>query len=661
MSGLAKAEIVGGKIVLATEGMHWETARDMCRLIPGGRWNKEKRWQTYDLDIRVCHDIRKAVTKYGVPLQIGPELSDWARAETERLLAAPDVNSKELVDLPKIRTQYPVLWGKMQNRPFQTVGVKFAQTMRQTCLADDPGLGKTLQSMSAMVEEYDDGLILVIAPKSAATNVWPKEIRRWLGTKNDTVVNLSDLTTLSNRRKSITRQVEFGDPGELEVVELPSPREVFLKEAGETMENAPGRVWVIIGEHWVRIKAYTDKAKKKFLRNEDGSIKMDVNLPLLFEFTWSGVIIDESHKVVIANTGNRCRHTNARFGISELDMIPNGMKMALSGTPMRGKSENMWGTLNWLRPKYYTSYWKWMDKNFEAFDNQSDPFGPDKVFGSLIDEKQFYESMKDVFIRRTKEEVAADLPPKMYGGEPLEPDDENSPVGVWLEMNPKQAKIYAQMEKDGATDDGIISNGILAEWTRLKQFSNSACVLGEDGKVSHTYDSNKLDWILEFLDDRGILDGSGENKVIISSQFSGFIDMVERKLNDLKVESFKLTGGTSGQKRIQMNDRFQEPGGPKVFLMTTTAGGVALTLDAADDVVICDETWVPDDQLQVEDRAHRLSRTDHNVTIWYLRSRNAIEEHIARVTWGRENEVRGIMDRSRGVVIKKKIAERMAK
>ena len=622
----------GGKIVVSTHNMHWETGRDLCKAVPGGRWNKANSVWGYPLDLRIAKELRKQCTRFGADLQIHSELSAWARAEQSRLDAVPDVASMDLVELPKIRDNYPYMWEKMSERPFQTVGVAVSSESRTITLADDPGLGKTLQTLATMANCIDDGLILVVAPKSAATNVWPSQIKQWLG-KKETVVNLSDLTAIPKGPK----------------------RDAFLEDAANTMDTAPGRVWVIIGEHWIRVKAYPDAQKKKFKRNPDGSIKMTKNLPLLFEFKWDAVIVDESHKVVICNTANRCRWTQARFGLSELALSPNPMRMALSGTPMRGKSENMWGTLNWLRPKFYTSYWKWMDKHFENYDNQDDPFGPAKVYGQLKDENEFYAEMKDLFIRRTKEEVAKDLPPKMYGGEPLDPEDPTSPVGVWLEMLPKQKKLYDQMVKHGETEDGIIANGTLAEWTRLKQFSNAVSTIADNGEIIPTFESNKLLWIEEFLDDRGILDGSGTSKVIISSQFAQFVNMIARWLDEKGVAYHKLIGGVSGQKRVKMNEEFQAPGGPQVFLMTTTAGGVALTLDAADDVVICDETWIPDDQLQVEDRAHRLSRTDHDVTIWYLRSRNSIEEAIARVTGGREDEVRGIMDRSRGVHIRKQI------
>lgn len=628
MPPLARVEILDQKIAMVTGGFSdFNTQVEMCRSVPGGRFDKSNKLWKYPLDYKVCLEIRKSTRHYGCKLEIGPELREWAKIEKERLDAIPKPTDMELVDLPRLRENYPTLWKAVESRPFQTVGIGFMSGVRNAVavLADDPGLGKTLQTIGAVANKFDEALILVIAPKSAASVVWPEEIERWL--PGDKVVNLSQIASVPKAR-----------------------RQTYLDEQFSIVENAPGRVWVITGEHWVKVRTEKD-SRKEFKRDADGRVISHPNLPELFEFVWDAVIVDESHKTVICNTAKRSRHTQSRYGLDELALSEGSMKIALSGTPMRGKAENMWGTLNWLKPEYYTSYWKWMDKNFEAFDNTDDPFGPDKVFGQLKDKKEFYDSMKDMFLRRTKGEVASDLPPKMYAGEPLDGD---GPVAVWLEMTAGQKRQYKQMERDGETEEGIIGNGVLSEWTRLKQFAGSTCKI-DGGEILPTGDSNKLEWVKEFLDDRGLLDGSGNGKVIIASQFSKMIDMFEAQLG---IPTFKLTGGTSASRRVEIADKFQnDPNSPKIFLLTTTAGGVALTLDAADDVIMLDETWIPDDQTQVEDRAHRISRPDHNVTIWNLRSKGSIEESIARITMGREGETLGIMDESRGIKLIKKIKE----
>jgi SNF2 family DNA or RNA helicase len=91
-----------------------------------------------------------------------------------------------------------------------------------------------------------------------------------------------------------------------------------------------------------------------------------------------------------------------------------------------------------------------------------------------------------------------------------------------------------------------------------------------------------------------------------------------------------------------------------VFFLNTAAGGVAVTLDMADHLVLLDETTVPDDQEQVEDRIHRASRM-HNVTIYYLRTRGTIEEEVAYIAAARQNVQKYLLDGARGVEYAKQV------
>ena len=90
------------------------------------------------------------------------------------------------------------------------------------------------------------------------------------------------------------------------------------------------------------------------------------------------------------------------------------------------------------------------------------------------------------------------------------------------------------------------------------------------------------------------------------------------------------------------------------MFVNTKAGGVALTLDRADELVILDETFIPDDQEQVEDRIHRTSRV-HNVIIHYVRSLGSVEESIALTTIKRDVSQKVLLDGMRGVDVARQI------
>jgi SNF2 family DNA or RNA helicase len=172
------------------------------------------------------------------------------------------------------------------------------------------------------------------------------------------------------------------------------------------------------------------------------------------------------------------------------------------------------------------------------------------------------------------------------------------------------------------------------------------------GKISKMHpipsnESGKLPYLLDRLAEAGIDpdDMVGDACAIVASQFKEVVNMVHAYLNYKGIPTEKITGDTTGEQRAQIQRTFQAggEGAPRVVVMTTTAGGVSITLDRADTVHILDETWVPDDQEQFADRAHRASRM-HQVTVYTYRSKGTIEQYIQEVTADKANINRQILD-----------------
>jgi SNF2 family DNA or RNA helicase len=586
------------------------------------RWLFPTHWDT-------CLNARKVANRFDAELRINTELRTWALEEKARQEQIPDVQSMDLTDLPTVREGYAQIWDAISARPFQTVGAAFAARNGSCLIADQPGLGKTVQSIAAVIEAGITGPILVVAPKAAAKLTWPQELTRW--------VPGDDVRVIGAHLKPHERANDILD--------------VVNYEDGDVVQ----RRWIITSPNYLRIKAETDDygnyvkyaGQKKMLMVGEA-------VEELFNVEWSAVIVDESHQTLAGATGNKKKQSAQRQGLGALDIADDGLRIALSGTPFRGKEEYLWGQLNFLRPDLYRSYWRWIEK---FFDTHQDRYG--MVIGNIVDRKALYQDAANVMIRRTKEEVAKDLPPKMYGGQPLD-DTKGSPVAVWLDMEGKQATAYEQMVKKAQAEleGGILqTTGVLAELIRLKQFAGS---YGQmlDNQFSPTLPSNKFDWLVEFLDERGISKDLDKDapKVVIASQFSKLIDVMGDGLKELGIHGYKFTGATSDKQREYIKDQWQNDPADKhrVLLLTTTAGGVSLTLDAASELVILDETWNTSDQEQLEDRLHRLSRI-HQVTIWNVRSRNTIEESIARANQKQEFSLKGIMDGSRGVDFMKEL------
>jgi SNF2 family DNA or RNA helicase len=198
-------------------------------------------------------------------------------------------------------------------------------------------------------------------------------------------------------------------------------------------------------------------------------------------------------------------------------------------------------------------------------------------------------------------------------------------------------------------DETLNAVGILAIMTRLKQFANCAWNLDDTKRpmpIMRPETSGKTAVLEQMLIERGIAGDAreGEGKIVIASQFTQVIDSLEQWLFDIKVPTMKITGDVKEHERVWVTETFQAAGGPRVLLMNTKAGGVSITLDAhCDELVIVDETWNPDDQIQLEDRIHRVSRI-HQVMIYQLISAGTIDEYIQKVAGDKRDIVSTLLD-----------------
>ena len=142
--------------------------------------------------------------------------------------------------------------------------------------------------------------------------------------------------------------------------------------------------------------------------------------------------------------------------------------------------------------------------------------------------------------------------------------------------------------------------------------------------------SCKLPQVERILGEHGVFEHDGEEQVIIFSQFSKVIDMMVPWLEGLGVsptEMSKITGDTPERERGPIIREFEKGGKTRILLMTTTAGGMSITLNKSDAIIFMDETWNPDDQAQAEDR-----NRENSATIYYIRTYETIEHHVHATT-----------------------------
>lgn len=604
--------------------------------VPGAYETVAGHW-TVPLSLESCKLLRQ---KYGRRLKLGTELRRWAHGVVEsrrymRELAASDDATLEI--LPKVA---PKLFKAMNKRKYQRVGVRFVADNHATLIADEPGLGKTLIAIGGILEAQIPGPYLICAPKTAADSVWRREILRWLPSQHRPIT----LPEIRYQREHKLKLTRFGEFTWLIIhPEIAMTQEWLICEDCKNRSPVGNRQQTIL-----------PCGHKKTRRTEH---RLDHSYRRLFEIEWGAIVVDESHDSLIRRTGAK---TQRRRGLELLKLRGDGIKIAMSGTPFDSKPHQLWGTLNWLDPKAYSAFHRWAELywqkgGYTGFDIGE--FRKDR-------EEMLWRSLDAVAIRRTKAEVAPDLPPKMYMGSALDPRDPDSPVGVWLEMDGKQERAYREMEKISATDldsGRLEAVSALAELTRLKQL---ACAYGDiiakpgpDGETRYKYvpklPSNKFNWVVEMLEEWGY-PKHPLSKVVIVSFFTGILECFRIGLEKhFKTKAnaplcTSITGRTNPAHRRKIIDQFNRSDGEQVMLLNVKAGGTAITIDTADRMILISQTRIPTQQEQAEDRIHRVSKP-RQCMYYYLNSLDTVDVGTTLMNQVAIRDTRRLLDTRRGV------------
>lgn len=587
----------------------WQPLVTAAKTVDGARFKKSEKCWTAPASIDVCHQLRDA---YGDDLTLKKPLIEWYKEFVTEANQQTEVSAATDAELKVLPTVAPRLAATL--RPDQRAGVAWiAKGYRGGGLiADKPGLGKTLQTIGGILEADIEGDVLIVCPKISVKSVWYHELKRW----TDEPVYMARGTR--------------------------AQREQALEEFRS--DPAP-RKWLIVVAEMLRVKRKPNDTEVKANAKRRGRVD-GYEYPELFAEPWAAIAADESHKLLGSLTV--AKSNLAGEGLAQLPVVEGGRRYAISGTPFGrgGRIHGMFGTLHWIWPDENTSFWRWAGRHFEIEETQ---IGRGKTAKKIVglkkgqDADSFMRSLGPRILRRTKEEVLPNLPPKQY-------------VEVLCEMGSKQLRQYKQLGDDAEINlpgGTLIANGVLAEITRAKQIADGALMMRPDGSV--TFDpeeSCKLDALMAKLEARGLGEGSDaddDTKVIISSRFNEFLHgAVLPRLEKEGIEYHLLTGATSDRAREAAMEAFQAEGGPRVFVLNSKAGGVSVTLDAADEVHCLDELDNPEDNEQLEDRAHRASRM-HQVTIFYYRTEGTYDVNVANSVEDKRQAQFEVLDGRRGL------------
>lgn len=328
-----------------------------------------------------------------------------------------------------------------------------------------------------------------------------------------------------------------------------------------------------------------------------GTLRSDIKLMMSVEFDY--LILDESQAI-----------KNPASKVTKAASLLNAKhRLCMSGTPLQNNTFDIFAQMNFLNPGMLGT----MEFFRQEFSIPIDKFGEE-------DHKEHLKKILYPFIlRRTKEQVAKDLPEKQE-------------MILFCEMEDEQRQIYDAYRNDfrdkimGTIQEQGIQRSqltILQGLMKLRQICDSPAILNEQEKFENH--SIKLEELA-----REITENISNHKALIFSQFLGMLALIKEKLNELGVKYEYFDGSTSAPDREKAIQSFQNDESVRVFLISLKAGGVGLNLTAADYVYIVDPWWNPAVEQQAIDRTHRIGQTK-NIFAYRMICKDTIEDKILKL------------------------------
>ncbi|WP_332734041.1 SNF2-related protein [Flavihumibacter sp.] len=338
-------------------------------------------------------------------------------------------------------------------------------------------------------------------------------------------------------------------------------------------------------------------AEKNVIITTYGTLRSDIKM--LVEMDFDYVVLDESQ--AIKNPASKVTKAAS--------LLKAKHRLCMSGTPLQNNTFDIYAQMNFLNPGMLGS----MEFFRQEFAIPIDKFGePDR-------KDHLRKILFPFILRRTKEQVAKDLPEKVE-------------TILWCEMEDEQRKIYDAYRNDyrdkilGTIEAQGMQKSqltILQGLMKLRQICDSPAILNEQDKFENH--SIKLEEL-----GREISENISNHKALVFSQFLGMLALIRKKLEELGVDYEYFDGSTSAIDREKAIQRFQKDDNCRVFLISLKAGGVGLNLTAADYVYIVDPWWNPAVEQQAIDRTHRIGQTK-NIFAYRMICKDTIEDKILQL------------------------------
>ena len=318
-----------------------------------------------------------------------------------------------------------------------------------------------------------------------------------------------------------------------------------------------------------------------------------IDIDLLKDYFFEYIILDESQN--IKNPSSK--------SYQAVKQLKSRYKLILSGTPVENSVNDLWTQMSFINPGLLGSQQFFLNEFVTPIEKKKDE---EKA-------KRLQALIKPFVLRRTKEQVATELPPKT----------ENL---FYCKMSDEQANVYEKVKSEyrnellRSLEDGTYGQAqmqVLQGLIKLRQIANHPAMIDEE----YEGDSGKFENVVHTL--ANVLEGG--HKVLIFSQFVKQLNIYRDHFNREGIAYVYLDGST--QNRGDVVKKFQEDEKTRVFLISIKAGGVGLNLTEADYVFILDPWWNPAVEQQAIDRTHRIGQTK-NVFIYKFITKDTVEEKI---------------------------------
>ena len=374
-----------------------------------------------------------------------------------------------------------------------------------------------------------------------------------------------------------------------------APASLVYNWREEFTKFAPGlNVYTLAGKADEREELIKDYSNADVLITSYDVLKRDIDQYENCEFIYE--VIDEAQYIKNQTTA----------AAKAVKLINSKNRLALTGTPIENRLSELWSIFDYLMPGFLYSY----DVFRREYETQIVKY-EDKDMTQRLQ-----KMVKPFILRRLKTDVLKDLPDKLEETRVVKFDGEQQKL-----YDAQVVHMKEEIAKNSEEDFNKNKLKILAELTRIRQICCDPHLCFEN----YNGQSAKLESCLELIDSAI----EADHKILLFSQFTSMLKIIEERLLEKEIRFYKITGATSKKDRIGMVKQFNDDDTP-VFLISLKAGGVGLNLTGADMVIHYDPWWNVAVQNQATDRAHRIGQTK-KVTVYKMIAKGTIEEKIVKL------------------------------